>query len=329
MTKTRTIQSEIITALQGAQTVLICTHVNPDGDTIGSALALRLGLQRLGKEVAVCCQDKVPDVLHMLPGWAAILHPNALADKRFDLFVPVDVSDAQRLGQCEKLRDRCTHSVQIDHHDTNPAYCEWNEIDGTASATALMIRAVLRQLNVELDQEIAMCLYAGIATDTGNFSYSNTTAEAFAVAGELMANNLPLATMNRTLFRVKQPCQVTLLCRALNSYRFHHHGEITSMMLTQEDFAACGALPEHADTIVNFGMEVEGVKMALLARETDGGRVKMSLRALKPWSVAGVAARFGGGGHAQAAGCTMDDAIAVAVEKLVAAMEEELAKETQ
>ncbi len=324
MEQRRTIAEGVLRALRDAHRVAICAHVNPDGDTIGSALALAHGLMQLGKRVWVYCQDKVPDVLHLLPGWELVTPPESAAGKRFDLLVPVDVSDETRLGRCAALLEQCDHSAQIDHHGTNPGYCEQNEIDGTASATALMIAAVLRELGVTMNREIAICLYVGIATDTGNFAYSNTTAEAFRVVSELMEQHLPLSSIGRVLFRVKQPCQVLLLTRALNSYRFHHGGEITSMALSRKDFEDSGALPEHADTIVNFGIEVAGVKMAVLGREAGEGRVKISLRALEPWSVAGVASRFGGGGHAQAAGCTLDGPLDEAVRRVVDAMEAEL-----
>lgn len=321
----RKIADGVIAAMRQAGSIAVCCHVNPDGDTIGSALALAHGLMLLGKQVRIFCQDKVPDVLHILPGWEWVYTPDKAAGRQFDLLLPVDVSDEDRLGSCGAIKALCAHSAQIDHHGTNPGYCEWNDVDGHAPATAVMVYAALRQLNVQIDRAMAVCLYAGLTTDTGNFAFSNTTAEAFQVAAELMAHQLPLSAMNRTLFRVKPACQLRLLTRALESLRFHAGGKIAAMALTQKDFADCGALPEHADTIVNYGVDTAGVCMAMLARENPDGSVKVSLRAVENRNVAGVAQRFGGGGHAQAAGCTVAGPLEEAVKNVVRAMEEEIA----
>jgi phosphoesterase RecJ-like protein len=317
-------------AIQAAGTVAMCAHVSPDGDTIGSTLALKLGLEQLGKRVTVFCQDKVPDNLRFLPGASGFLTPDEALGKHYDLLLAVDVSDERRLGSCIRLKDQCAHTAQIDHHGTNPCSMEQNDIDANASATALLARELLRVLGVKLTREIGMCLYTGISTDTGNFSFGNTTAEAFDVMSELMALQLPLSDMNRMLFRERSRAQLELISRALQSLRFYQHDQIAAMYLTLDDFAKCGALPEHADTIVNFGIDVAGVKMALLARETEMSGVKMSLRALAPCTVDDIAASFGGGGHAQAAGCTIEGTtVEAAVAQVVDAMSRALNGESE
>ena len=222
------------------------------------------------------------------------------------------------------MKARCARCVQIDHHGTNPGYCELNAVDGSASATALVARELIGDLGVQMNREISMCLYAAISTDTGNFAYSNTTAEAFHVMSELMDHGLPLSEMNRVLFLERDAAQVKLLQRALSTLTFHADGQVTSMTLTQKDFEECGALKEHADTIVNYGISIIGVKMAMLARETGEGTVKMSLRSLAPISVSGIAKSFGGGGHAQASGCTVDGPMEQAVAAVIKAMKEAL-----
>lgn len=308
-------------AIHTAHTIAICSHVSPDGDTIGSGLAMLHGLTQLGKLVTLFDQDKIPDSLHILPGYEQYRMPETLAeDEHFDLLLAIDVSDAQRMGSCSVLLDRCAHTAQVDHHGTNPMYCEVNSVDATASATALPVHELLTLLGVRMNQEIAMCLYAAISTDTGNFAYSNTTAEAFHVMSELMNYDLPLSKMNRALFLQKSRAQILLLQRALSSLTFHHDGQVTSITLTMKDFEECGALPEHADTIVNYGVSIIGVRMAVLARETPKG-IKMSLRAIEPDCVSNIASAFGGGGHAQASGCTMQGTLADCTARVVAAME--------
>ena len=187
-------------AIRKAQRIAVCSHVNPDGDTLGSAAAMRLALTKLGKEVSLFCDGKVPDVLAFLPGAGEIRIPTG-KEGPFDLMLAVDVSDEKRLGACTALREVSAHTVQIDHHPTNPLYMEVNSVDGSAPATAVMIREQLKVLNVDLTPEIAVCLYTGISTDTGNFSFASTNAECFSIMSELMEQRLPLAELNRILFR--------------------------------------------------------------------------------------------------------------------------------
>ncbi|MGN1020790.1 MAG: bifunctional oligoribonuclease/PAP phosphatase NrnA [Aristaeellaceae bacterium] len=306
--------------IAGSQRIALCGHVNPDGDTIGSMLALRLGLERLGKDATAFCQDKVPDSLLMLAGAEDVRRPESAAGERYDLFIAVDVSDEKRLGSGIGLLSQAEHTAQVDHHGTNPCYAQVNSVDGDASATGLMVKELLDALGVTVDADIARCLYAAISTDTGNFAFACTTAEAFRVMAELMEAGLPLSEMNRRLFRQRARAQVLLLGRALDTLTFHEEGRITLMTLTRQDFADCGALSEHADTIVNFGLDVEGVRMAALLRETADGKIKASLRAVEPDRVDGAAAAFGGGGHAQASGCTLEGPVDQAAERVLRAL---------
>ncbi len=309
---------EIAGLIHEAQTIALCGHVNPDGDTVGSVLALKMGLEKLGKQVSVFCQDKIPGTLGMLRG---VEEFRSESEQHFDLLICVDVSDAGRMGACQQLLQQAERTAQIDHHGTNPCYAQVNSVDEDAPATGLLIKEQLDVLGVAIDRDIAMCLYAAIATDTGNFAFNSTNSEVFSVMSQLMNCDLPLDEMNRVLFRQRQKPHVRLLARALSSLRFHRGDTITTMELTYRDFLECDALPEHADAIVNYGVDIPGVKMALLARENADGSIKMALRAVAPTRVDGIARSFGGGGHAQASGCTLNLPMAEAVAAVLAAME--------
>ena len=309
----------IAEAIRNARRIAVCSHVNPDGDTLGCATAMRLGLLTLGREVSLFCDGKVPDTLLFLPGAEEIRRPGP-KEGPFDLMLAVDVSDEPRLGACAELKAVSAHTAQIDHHPTNPLFMEVNSVDGEAPAAAILVYEQLKVLGVPMTKEIAECLYTGISTDTGNFSFAATNAECFRIMSELMEHELPLAELNRILFRGRPMPQVKLLGRALSSLEYFENGRIATMKLTRKDFEACGALSEHADTIVNFGLETFGTRMALLAREDDGGRIKFSLRAKEPDAVNDVAVAFGGGGHPQAAGITMDGPLDEAVAKVLRAM---------
>lgn len=294
----------IVRMIREADSIAVCSHVNPDGDTLGCAAAMRLALIRIGKKVSLFCDGKVPDQMKFLPGIEEMRVPTG-KEGPFDLMLSVDVSDPRRLGACAQLMNCSKHTAQIDHHPTNPLFMEVNSVDGSAPAACLLIREQISLLGVELDRDLAICLYTGISTDTGNFAFAATNAACFEVMSELMALDLPLAALNRILFRERAMPQVLLIGRALNSLKYFEDGQIAVMKLTHEDFRECNALSEHADTIVNFGLDTVGTRMALLARESDGDTIKFSLRAKEPDSISDVAQVFGGGGHPQAAGITM------------------------
>ncbi len=309
----------IAEAIRKAQTIAVVSHVNPDGDTIGCAAAMRLGLLALGKDVTLFCDGKIPDTLAFLPGADTFRLPGE-NEGPFDLMLSVDVSDEKRLGVCAALRKVSRATAQIDHHPTNPLFMETNWVDGKAPAACLLIREELQILGVPLTKEIAECLYTGISTDTGNFSFASTDARCFCVMSELLETGLPLAHLNRILFRVKPREQMKLLGRALESLRFEGNGKIAVMKLTRRDFAECGALSEHADTVVNYGLDTVGTEMALLGREDEDGKIKFSLRAKDPQRIDDVAQAFGGGGHPQASGITMEGMLDEAVGKVLAEM---------
>lgn len=305
--------------IRDAQKIAVCSHVNPDGDTLGCATAMRLALIRLGKDVSLFCDGKVPDQLSFLPGIREMRMPGE-NEGPFDLTLSVDVSDPKRLGRCTGLIGKSAHTAQIDHHPTNPLFMEANWVDGSAPAACLLIRQMLKKLDVALDPELAVCLYTGVSTDTGNFAFAATNADCFNLMSELMAQQLPIAKLNRILFRERAMPQVLLLGKALNGLKYYENGTIAVMTLTRDDFRACSALAEHADTLVNFGLDTVGTRMALLAREDSEGTIKFSLRAKEPDCVNDIAQSFGGGGHPQAAGITMQGSLEDAVQKVLDAM---------
>lgn len=305
--------------IREAQKIAVCSHVNPDGDTLSCAAAMRLALLRLGKDVSIFCDGKVPDQLDFLPGISEMRVP-AEDDGPFDLMLAVDVSTPERLGACADLIARSSHTAQIDHHPTNPGFMEVNDVDGTAPAACILIREQLKLLGVGLDRDLAICLYTGISTDTGNFAFASTNAACFNIMSELMEMDLPLACLNRILFREREMPQVRLLGKALNGIRYYENGKIAVMTLTMQDFRDCSAFAEHADTLVNFGLDTVGTRMALLAREDWSGKIKLSLRAKEPDKVSDIAQAFGGGGHPQAAGITMEGTLDEVAGRVLEAM---------
>ncbi|MDD3920326.1 MAG: bifunctional oligoribonuclease/PAP phosphatase NrnA [Eubacteriales bacterium] len=317
--------SNLLSAIGEADSILLFPHISPDGDTLGSTLAMKMLLMRLHKPVTIILDDVPPENLSFLPDlycvrkWDETLNAMPLTEKT--LAISLDVSSADRMGKALALFQRAPVTAQLDHHGTNPAFAKINVIDGDAAATAMLVYRVYVALGQPLRREEAICLYTALSTDTGNFVYQNTNAEVFHMMGSLMEAELPIAQYARLLFRCKDRKHLALLGRALPTMRYLCGGEISGMHLTQKDFAETDATAEHADGVVDYAIDVIGVKMAYFARETPNGAVKFSLRALAPYRVDLIAEKYGGGGHQLAAGCTVPGPMEEALPKMEAELE--------
>ena len=316
----------LLSAIENAGSILLFPHISPDGDTIGSTLALKMLLTRLKKHVNVVLADTPPENLSFLPDIYCVRHfseaETAITITPDMLAIAVDAGGDERLGDALAYFQSMPKTAQIDHHPTNPGYAQINVIDADASATAVLINRMFEALGLPLQREEAICLYTGLATDTGNFVYKNTTAEAFHMMARLMEAGLPIATYARILFRCKVKEHIALLGKALPTMRYLCGGEIAGMHVSLQQIKDAGATSEHADGVVDYAIDAAGVKMAYFARETVDGNIKASLRALTPYRVDAVAEHFGGGGPQLAAGCTMPGPLSEAVSKLEAALQE-------
>lgn len=314
-------RQQVLSAVQAADSVLLFCHVSPDGDTLGSALALKLRLTAMGKSVRLLVDGEVPSNLAFLSRVGAVEGPEAAAGAA-DLALAMDVSCAERLGACAPAFYAAARTAVVDHHGSNPGFAQINWIDGDAPATAVLVYRLLEAMDGPIAREEAICLYTGLSTDTGNFIYESTSAESFRMMAALMDAGLPLAEYARRLFRVKELPFVRLLGQALPSLRLTCGGKVAGLTLTAEQMRKAGAKPGHTDGLVDYAIDLEGVAMAYFARETEDGRVKVSLRALEPWRVDQVAAHFGGGGHRLASGLTVDMPLSEAAQAVEAALAE-------
>lgn len=295
----------LLSALNGAGSVLICGHVNPDGDAVGSCLALAHGLRAMGKKADVTFEMTLPRLLSVLPGAENVLTPAQAAAREYDTAVSLDVSDPGRMGsELLSVYNNVPVRLQVDHHGTNPRFAQENWVEGDAAATGVLVLALLQAMEAEITRDIADCLYAAIATDTGNFCFENTDYEALAAFAILKRSGLNLSRWSRHFFLTREKARTRLLGRALTHLDYFADGLCAGMTLSQADFEAADAGREHTEGIVNFGIDSEGVYAAYLLYENPDGSVKCSLRALPPCRIDRVACLFGGGGHALAAGCS-------------------------
>ena len=316
----------LLSAIQNAGSILLFPHISPDGDTIGSTLALKMLLMRLKKNVTILLDDTPPENLSFLPDIYCIRHfseaSGVIVPDENTLAIAVDAGGDDRLGKALPYFQQIRTTAQIDHHPTNPGYAQINLIDADAPATAVLISRLFEAFGLPLQREEAICLYTGLSTDTGNFVYKNTNAEAFGLMAKLMEAGLPIATYARILFRCKDKAHIALLGKALPTMRYFCGGEIAGMHIAYRQILEVGATSEHADGVVDYAIDANGVKMAYIARETEDGLVKFSLRALTPYRVDQVAEQMGGGGHQLAAGCTVPGPLEEAVSKLESALQE-------
>lgn len=300
--------------------ILIITHLAPDGDAVGSALALYLCLRKAGHAVHVYCDDPAPRQYAFLPAAADIA--TDIPDGDWELAVSLDCAAMDRMGRAQAAFAQAKTTVCIDHHITNTGYADYNLIQ-TSAATAQILAAFFDQRGFAVDRDMANCLYAGIITDSGQFSFDNTTPVTLRTAALLMQHGADAAMLNTQIFRKRTFTRTMLTGRALVSLRLFFGGKVAAMRLTADDMQQCGAEQQDAENIVNYAVEIEGVSIGMLVRELASGNCKCSLRSSGDADVARIAQHFGGGGHRRAAGCTIDMGIDEAVEALCAIIEQE------
>lgn len=277
------------------QDVLILSHQNPDGDTIGTALALYYAYRSMGVRARVECSDEFPHKYAYLT--------NTYDDQPFEPqhIVAVDVADAKLLG--EKLQHYLPRiEVCIDHHPTNTGFAQHSLVVPTAAATAEVMMQVLEQMKVQITPLIASALYTGICTDTGCFRYSNTTADTHRAAARLIELGAPAERINRVMFETKSLPRITLEAQAMNTLTFHEGGKVAVMHVTRRMVAETGAAEGDLDGVSSIPRQIEGVEIGVTLREREDG-YKVSMRTTEYIDASQVCATLGGGGHARAAGC--------------------------
>lgn len=316
----------IIGMIKASKRVLLTTHMLPDGDALGSLLSLNSLARRLGVQTRMIVNDPVPVYLQFLPGSQEIALPDAVKDEQFDLAISIDSADLERLGKSGPIFIKHEQTVQLDHHQTNTRFAKYNLVMDELPASGCLMGRLFKEAGLALTQDEAIWLYAAISTDTGNFCFSSLTADTFELMADLMRAGLPIVDTARQLHLMREKAHVLLLGRALSSLRFLADGQISAMRVTRKDFEECGASGEHMDRIVNYGLYIPGVKLAYLVSDAEEEGSKFSLRAIAPYEVGAAAASLGGGGHAQAAGCTLPLPMDQAIAKVEARLLQELSK---
>ncbi|MDX6468463.1 MAG: bifunctional oligoribonuclease and phosphatase NrnA [Gaiellaceae bacterium] len=313
MTAQKTDLQAVAETLRAHERFLVVTHENPDGDALGSLLAMTLALRQLGKdaEMLLCGQGEVPREYAFMRLDGLLRELPADAGER--VLVAVDCAKADRIGPDLAPVERTKLVVDIDHHHDNTRFGAVNLIVADASSTGEVLRDVFAELGVEVTQEIAEALYIALVTDTGRFQYSNTTAKSLRLAAELVEAGADVHAVFQQVYESVEFAKLKLLARALDRARVLEGGRIVVSHLLRADFGEVGAAEPYSEGIIDYLRAVEGSELAVLIREPprDEGPVRrISLRAsVDELDVSAIARLFGGGGHRQAAGFSSEQSI--------------------
>jgi bifunctional oligoribonuclease and PAP phosphatase NrnA len=312
-TTTKTDVKGVADAIRSHERFLVVTHENPDGDALGSLLAVTTALRTLGKDAEMYLSGDGP-----LPGEYGFLDLSDLRrsppdDMSERVLLAVDCASERRIGPDDDLVRGAELVIDVDHHHDNTCFGGVNLIVADASSTAEIVRDLLRELGVPLTQRIAEALYVGLVTDTGRFQYTNTTPKALRLAAELVEAGADVHGIFRQVYERVQFAKLKLLARALERARLFEGGRLVVSYLLKEDFTDVGAEEPYSEGIIDYLRAVEGSEMVALIRESprdDGPTKRISLRSSHDEvDVSAIARKQGGGGHRQAAGFSSDATI--------------------
>lgn len=311
---------QIVDAMQGAERILVASHVRPDGDALGSTIAFALWLKSLGKDVTAWNEEGVPEKFRYLPRHEIVDIPDA-TPRDFDAVVALDNSVKNRLGTVLDSIGSTKLLVNIDHHISNEGYGDLNFIDPTAPATGQILFEFFQDRNIPITSDIAGSLFAAISTDTGSFQYAGTDARTFNAGSALVSAGVDVAGLSRAMYENQPRRRLDLLRYALNEAKFSCDGHLASFNLPLSAVDELGVRPEDNEGIIDHLRSVEGVVAAVFFEELPDGKVRVSTRSKdERVDVCKICKQFGGGGHPLAAGARIKGPLAEVEEKFLEAV---------
>ena len=278
--------------------ILVLMHRSPDGDTIGCAYALCAALRKLGKRARTLCADPIPELFSYLTG--------NMDEQDFEpkFIVSTDIASTSLLGDAlEEYKDKI--NLCIDHHASNTGFAEYGVVDGSAGACAIIISKLIKEMNVEPDTYIANAIFTGVSTDTGCFAFSNASAAIHRTAAEMIDAGAESAMITRRIFETKSRSRLELEKMVLESLRYFHDGKIALVTVTSEMMLHSGAAEGETEGIASIPRQIEGVMIGITVKEKGKGNYRISVRTSDGADASRICASLGGGGHKEAAGCTI------------------------
>lgn len=316
---------ELRNKIENANSIIIFSHVSPDGDTLGSNLALSLMIEKyFNKKVDSVFVGMLPSIYSYLPNFERFIDvQNIDKNKKYDLAIAVDVASKDRMVFGTPIFDNAEFKVNIDHHKTNIGYGDINIIDGDAACVGVILYKIFKDWNLEIPKDVARCIYTSLLTDTGGFKYENTTPETFMLASELVKLGVSPTYEFRACYETKPQSMVQFQAYVVSNTVFYNSGKIAFSKITRSDMSKFGATDDYTEGIVEVLRTSKNVEVAAILKETKEGYTKVSLRS-KTVDVTPIVMDFGGGGHTFAAGCTIKKPIAIAFDKLLKRVQSEI-----
>ncbi len=286
---------------------LIISHMNPDGDSVGSALALWITLNSLGKKAYVTTIDPVPVKYRFLPSWEEVKEWQKVQPRDYGGVIILDSSDLRRIEPLMGIA-LSQKMINIDHHITNEKFGQYNHIDSEAGSVGEIIYDLLRKMQVEISKEAAVCLYTAINTDTGSFRYANTSPRTHRTAAALLELGVQPAEVTRHIYENTSREATLLIKEALSTLEFDCGGQVAHITVTREMLERTGAKEEDTEGLVNYTRNIQGVEIGIFFKEICDQKVRVGFRSQRI-DVSRLAEIYGGGGHPRAAGCQLEKAL--------------------
>ena len=303
--------------IKKAQKAAIFCHARPDGDALGSGLALCLAMRAAGKTADFVCEDAPPEKFFFIPEMAEA--NTSLTGSDYDLYIAVDCADIARMGEFGHAYSRFKgDTVNIDHHVSNKGYAKYNCVR-VCSATCEIMPEVIRAAGLAISERVANALMLGLITDSGTFTHSDVTAHTFSVAADLRAAGADVNKINYEMFSRQKKARALLFSRTLATMRFALEDRLAFILVTQSALDETGANRSMTEGFVDYPLTIDGVEVSIALLEMKKGQYKASLRS-KRADVNAVASTFGGGGHVLASGCMLFGEYEEVVERLTYAV---------
>lgn len=300
--------------IENAKTIVILTHESPDGDAIGSSLAMYNALKEMGKDVDIIIPE-TPKGFSYLPG-ANEIKSKVDRQEAYDLGISLDCTDTKRLKGYEEYYEGAKVKISIDHHGANAMFADYNCVDPASPACAQILVLVLESIGAKITKDIGTCILTGIITDTGGFRYEGVTTETFEIAAELSRLGVNTSEICRKALQVRTKANFELSKLAIDRMEFFENGKIAFTYVTIEDEKNFNTQPGDHEGIVEIGRDIENIEVSIFIREIEGG-FKVSLRSNEYVNVSEVCSIFSGGGHKRAAGCTLHFPLEQTKEKII------------
>ncbi|MCD6133289.1 MAG: bifunctional oligoribonuclease/PAP phosphatase NrnA [Deltaproteobacteria bacterium] len=302
--------------IQRRTSFVVVSHKNPDGDAIGSSLAMGRILRKKGKQVEIFNATPIPGNFTFLPD-AELIKP--LKETECEVLIALDCADFQRTGFDDSVRERVDVVVNIDHHETNTHFGDINIVDSDAAAVGCLMWQFVKYMNFPVDKDLATQIYAAILTDTGSFRYLTTTPKVLRTAAEILEYGVDPWYVAFNIYEERRLSTLRLLGLALSTLETYCDGKLALMCVTQKMYKETGTQTKSTEGFVNFARAVKGSEVGVLLREDEPSLFRVSIRSKGNMDVSQMAALFGGGGHKNASGCEIGGSLDEVKEKIIRA----------